>query len=81
MSGFPFKIGDLVSFKWPWASSTDKKDGIIISSLDTQRGGMVQYEILCEGKLFLVPKNQLSPARVKNVAFNSGLLPRKSKKT
>jgi hypothetical protein len=80
MAGFPFKIGDLVSFKWPWASSTEKKDGIIISSLDTQRGGMIQYEILCEGKLFLVPKNQVSPAPVKKVSYKSGFLPRKSNK-
>ena len=80
MSGFPFKIGDFVSFKWPWASSTDKKDGIIISSLDTQRGGMVQYEILSEGELFVVPRNQLSPAKVKSVTFKSGLLSRKSNK-
>jgi len=80
MPGFPFKIGDLVSFKWPWASSTEKKDGIIITALDTQGGGIPQYEILCEGKLFLVPKNQLSAGPVKNVAFNSGLLPRKNKK-
>ena len=74
MSGFPFKIGDLVSFKWPRASSTDKKDGIIISALDTQRGGMIQYEILSEGVLFVVPRNQLSPAKVKSVAFKSRLL-------
>ena len=80
MTDFPFKIGDLVSFKWPWATSTEKKEGIIISSLDTQRGGMIQYEILSEGKLFIVPKNQLSAGRVQNVAFNNGFLPEKSKK-
>jgi len=83
MSGFPFRIGDLVSFKWPWASSIDRKGGIIIRALSnphSQRHAIIQYEVLSEGELLVVPETQLSPQPVKNVSYKSGIMPKKDKK-